>query len=152
MLKFASVLLCVGLFAACSSERVVEHKKQSLLFGTDHKALLTSYRQVMQTRRDFNHDSNWKTYGENDPDVSFPSPADPKLPNNIRRLRPALIICHDDSLDVMFQPDGSHNMGFIAYAVGVTNTPEEVSGREFQKLTNGLWFYDEIDRPLRKSQ
>ena len=115
-----------------------DETKDRLLHQTDHQAVLAASREVIRARRDYKRDPKW--HGPEDSEQSLIAADDPQLPLAIRKLGAASIFGYDDRLRIEFG-GGFHHQGFVAYAETVTNTP---AGREgFQKMIDGLWFYED---------
>jgi hypothetical protein len=116
----------------------VDRTKYVLLHETDHQAVLIASREVIRTRRDFKSDPEW--FGQNDSAVSKIAPNDPKLPVPLLKLDASSIFGRDDSLEIVFG-GALHHQGFIAYSESFTNFPYAEKG--FQKIIDGLWFYED---------
>jgi hypothetical protein len=116
----------------------VDRTKYKLIHKTDYQAVLTASREVIRNRRDFRRDPKW--HGPSDPAVSLIAPDDPKLPVAIRKLQAASVFAYDDNMRIEFG-GGFHHQGFVAYSASFTNTPVTSDG--FQKIIDGLWFYED---------
>ena len=127
-------LVCAAVLTGCG------RSKDTLLHKTDLRAVLVASREVIQTRREYKRDRNM--LGGESPEESFIAPDDVKLPVAIRNLHASYIGVRDDQLEIEFG-GGFHHLGFIAYPENATNTPTARIG--FQKLLDGLWFYEDTN-------
>jgi hypothetical protein len=126
-------------FLAKSMAEGFHNTKGQLLHQTDHRAVLAASREVMRTRRAYSRDPKW--FGpDSGPEESLIAADDSKLPTAIRSLHAVSIFGYDDHLVLEFG-GGFHHQGFVAYAETVTNFPGGAEG--FQKVIDGLWFYED---------
>jgi hypothetical protein len=129
---------------------LIARTKDELLHNQDSRALLTAFREVIRTRKSFSRDTRWRVM-EGDEEAAaateaydlFIKPNDAKLPLVIRDLHPVSIRCLYSRLDIIFIGEKGREMALVAGA------PDFIPEAEWEKVIDGLWFY-EIERPTPK--
>ena len=120
-------------FGIRSSVKEIDRRTSSLLYKTDHKALLDACREVMDNRSKYAKDPD--VHGGDSEDDSYPNPIDPNLPPIIRQLGASYIVAEDAHVRIELG-GGFHHYGVNAYLEGA-------EGQGDKKLLDGLWYYDD---------
>lgn len=113
----------------------------TLLYQTDHQALLTACRKLIDEGHRDQYNMGWP---DKHPDAD-------KFPKEILRLKPTYVYVHDDGRVVIEMWGGMSHYGVVAHAEDFQQPYEGyVPGNK--KLIDGLWFYsDFIDLNQGKS-